>query len=151
MINHMQTSAFTDRSYRLARDGRTVVCDTAADRDDVDALRDALARRRHVRSVTAVEDADTALALRELVAIEDRLTATDAATGPVDLSVTRPEALTLCDVAGAYVSERDGDEYQAPEERDRIARLRALTGPLMDCCSELAAAEVEALEREYAA
>ena len=147
----MQTSALTDRSYRVARDGSTVVCDTAADRDAVDALRDALARRRHERSVTAVQDADAALALRELVALEDRLATASAAADPVALSVTRAEALTLCDVAGANVSERGGDDYQAPEERDRIARLRALTGPLMDCCCELAAAETEALERSLVA
>ncbi len=147
----MKTSAFADRSYRLDRDGQTVVCDTTADRDDVDALRDALARRRHGHSVAVCEDAGAVLALREIVLIEDRLAAANAGPDPIGLSISRPEALRLCDVAGAYVTERDGGGYQAPEERRRIARLRDLTGALMDCCCELASAEEQVRERTLVA
>jgi hypothetical protein len=85
------------------------------------------------------------LALRALMTLEDLL---GAALGELAiLSLTRDQALTLCEVAGSYVTERDVESYQSPEERDRIARLRALAGPLMDTCCELAAAEDEARER----
>ncbi len=53
----------------------------------------------------------------------------------------------LCQISGAYVSGRDLEGYQSPEERDRIERLRGLAGRLMDTCCEFAAAEDEARER----
>ena len=53
---------------------------------------------------------------------------------------THEQALMLCELACTYVAERDVDSYQPPEERERIAALRALSGTLMDCCSEFATA-----------
>ena len=50
----------------------------------------------------------------------------------------------LCELAASYVAERDVESYQPLEERERIALLRALGGPLMDCCCEFAAAQEEA-------
>jgi hypothetical protein len=139
-------TAFMDRSYRIGPDGRTVVCDTSAARHDVDALSAALSWRRDEVSRGHLQDADAVLALRALMVLDDML-ATRADEGLIALTVTRQQVHMLCEVAGAYVAERDVDGYQAPEERERIERLRALAGPLMDCCSELAAAQDEARER----
>lgn len=136
-----------DRSYRISQDGRGVVCDTIVERADVDALGDALAWRRESLSRVELQDADAVLALRALMVIDDMLAATADYEDRAPLTVKRDQAHALGEVAGSYVSERDLDAYQAPEERDRIARLRALAGRLMDCCSEVAAAEVEASER----
>ena len=63
------------------------------------------------------------------------------------MTLKRDQARLLCQITGAYVTDRDVDSYQPPEERDRIARLRALAGPLMDLCCEFAAAESEAREQ----
>lgn len=140
-------SSFTDRSYRLAHDGRTVVCDTIAQRDDLDALRDAIAWQRHRRSRKALEEADSVLALRALTTVDDLLAQTTAYESEALVTLTREHALALCEAAGTYVAERDIESYQSPEERERIVRLRELAGRLMDTCCELAAAEEEAREK----
>lgn len=134
-----------DRSHRIAADGRTVVCDTIARRADIDTLGEAIARRRDELSRIGMQDADAVLALRALMTLDDLLGA--AGGDEAILTLTREQALMLCEIAGSYVTERDVESYQSPEERDRIARLRALAGPLMDTCCDLAAAEVEARER----
>lgn len=144
----MPLTSFTDRSYRVAPGARTVVCDTIASRDELDALREAIAWRRNEHSVGVLEDSDSVLALHALIALDDLLFETTAVESEALVTVGREQALSLCEIAGSYVAERDVDSYQAPEERERIARLRTLSGPLMDTCCELAAAEQEATEKE---
>lgn len=137
----MGMTSFMERSYRIGPDGRTAVCDTIAARRDVDALRDALAWRRDELSRVEMQDADTVLALRALMTLEDMLEATTVYEEHVPLTLVRDQVRTLCEVAGAYVTDRDVDGYQAPEERERLERLRDFAGPLMDCCSELTAGQ----------
>jgi hypothetical protein len=139
--------SFMERSYRVGPDGRTAVCDTIAARGDVDVLRDALAWRRDTLARAEMQEADAVLALRALMVLDDMLEATHVYEEHVPLTVTREQVCMLCQIAGAYITERDIDGYQAPEERVRIERLRAFAGPLMDCCSELAAAQDELRER----
>jgi len=143
----MGMTAFMERSYRIDSDGSTVVCDTSAERADVDALVDSVAWRRDELSRVGLLDADAVLAVRSLMSLDDLLNAGDSAAEFLLLTLTRPQARMLCEIAGAYVAERDVESYQPPEERGRIARLRALAGPLMDTCCELAAAEDEVRER----
>ncbi|MDX6691383.1 MAG: hypothetical protein QOG15_2840 [Solirubrobacteraceae bacterium] len=141
-------SSFTDRSYRVTRDGQGVVCDTIAQRDELDALRDAIAWKRDQQSWSVLDDAESVLALRALTTVDDLIAEALAYESEALVTLTRKHALALCEIAGAYVTERDVDSYQAPEERERIVRLRDLSGPLMDTCCELAAAEEEAREKE---
>lgn len=141
-------SSFTDRSYRVARDGRTVVCDTIAQRDELATLRDAIAWQRDRQSWMALDDAESVLALRALTMVDDLLAEATAYESEALVTLSRDHALALCSLAGTYVTERDIESYQPPEERERIARLRAIAGPLMDTCCELAAAEDEAREKE---
>lgn len=137
-------SAFMDRSYRIAPAGDGVVCDAVVGREDNAALAVALAFRREQIGRQGLDSAEPVLELRALMTLDDLLAAIRE-TGPdATLTVTRDQAQLLCEIAGAYVADRDIDSYQAPEERDRIARLRALAGPLMDLCCEFAAAEDEA-------
>jgi hypothetical protein len=140
-------TSFMERSYRIGPDGRTAVCDTIADRPDVDALRDALAWRRNELSRAELDDADTVLVLRALMTLEDMLEATSVYEELVPLTLTRDQVRSLCEIAGAYITDRDIEGYQTPEERARIERLRDFAGPLMDCCSELATAEDQLRER----
>jgi hypothetical protein len=143
----MGTTSFVQRSYRIGPDGETVVCDTIADRPDVDVLRDALGWRRDTVSRVELDEIDTVLALRALMVLDDMLESMRDYEEHVPLTLTREQVRMLCEIAGAYVTERDVDGYQTPEERDRIQRLRRFAGPLMDCCGELAAAQDEARER----
>jgi hypothetical protein len=140
-------SALMDRSYRIGPAGHGVVCDTLVGSRDIGALSDALAWRRGELSRVELDDADAVLALRGLMVIDDMLAVASMYEGDAPLTINRDQVHMLCEIAGAYVAERDVEGYQAPEERDRIERLRGLAGPLMDCCSELAAAEHEARER----
>lgn len=134
-----------DRSYRIGPDGHGVVCDTVVGSRDIGALSDALAWRRDELSRVELDDADAVLSLRGLMVLDDMLAAASAYDAP--LTIDRAQVHMLCEIVGAYVTERDVEGYQAPEERDRLERLRGVAGPLMDCCSELAAAEDEARER----
>lgn len=132
------------RSYRIGRDGTTVVCDATLAREEVDALRDALAWRRDRLSRVEHEGADEVLALRAWMTLDDMLAATDVFGDEAPLTLTREQAQMLCELAASYVTERDVESYQPVEERERIAILRALGGPLMDCCCEFVLAQEEA-------
>jgi hypothetical protein len=135
-----------ERSYRIGRDGFSVVCDVIAVRDEIDALRDALAWRRDQLSRVDHDDVDAVLALRSWMGLDDLLASTAVFGDEAPLTLTRDQAVMLCELATTYVAERDVDSYQPLEERDRIAILRALSGPLMDCCCEFAAAQQEVRE-----
>lgn len=140
-------SAFMDRSYRIAPAERSVVCDAVVAREDNAALSESLAWRREQIGRDGLEAASAVLELRALMSLDDLL-ANVRDTGPdATVMLKRDQASLLCQIAGAYVTDRDGDGYQSPEERDRIARLRDLAGPLMDLCCEFAAAEDEARDQ----
>ena len=143
-------SAFMDRSYRIAPDGRSVVCYAVVGQDDSESLSQALAWRREEIGRHGVEDAGAVLELRALMTLDDLLAAERQIGPDATLTLSSDQARMLCQISGAYVTERDTDSYQPPEERDRIARLRNLAGPLMDLCCEFAAAEDEAREHQLA-
>ena len=143
-------TAFMDRSYSIAPDGRSVVCFAVVGEEDSESLSRALAWRRQEIGRHGVEDAAAVLELRALMTLDDMLAA-ERHTGPqATVTLSSDQARLLCQMSGAYVTERDTDGYQPPEERDRIARLRGLAGPLMDLCCEFAAAEDEAREHQLA-
>ena len=135
-----------DRNYRIAPADRSVVCDAVVDREDNAAMADALGWRREQIGREGLEDAAAVLELRALMTLDDLLSVKRESGPDATLTLKRDQAQLLCQIAGAYVTDRDVDSYQAPEERDRIARLRAINGPLMDLCCEFAAAEDEARE-----
>ena len=137
-------STLMQRSYRIGRDGTTVVCDVTAVRGEIDALRDALAWRRDVLSRVDHDDVDSVLVLRSWMTLDDLLSATAVFGDEAPFTLTREQALMLCELSTAYVAERDVESYQPLEERDRIVLLRSMCGPLMDCCCEFAAAQEEA-------
>ena len=142
----MGISAFMDRSYRIAPDGRSVVCHAVVGLEDNESLGEALAWRRDEIGRNGLELASAVIELRALMSLDDML-AVERGVGPdATITLTREQARLLCQISGAYVTERDTDSYQPPEERDRIARLRGLAGPLMDLCCEFEAADEEARE-----
>ena len=135
-----------ERSYRIGRDGKTVVCDATLARGEVDALRDALAWRRDRLSRVDHDAADDVLALRTWMTLDDLLGATAVFGDEAPFTLTREQAQMLCELVASYVTERDVESYQPAEERERIAILRALGGPLMDCTCEFATAQAQARE-----
>lgn len=144
----MSNSPVIERSYRVARDGRSVVCDASIGRDSLVALSDALAWQRHRISTTDMQSVDEVLALRAVVALEDRVGAAMVGEDVRPLELDCEYAQLLCNVARSYVAERDFEGFRALEERKRIGLLSALSGPLMDTCCELATAAEEAIEKE---
>lgn len=147
----VSTTTFTDRSYRVSDTGGGIVCDTPSTRADLESLRDALAWRRNTLSLTALDQADAVIALQAVIALDDRLLAAAELGDDGRLTLTRQDTCSLCELAGAYIAERDVDGFQPLKERDRIARLRTLSGRLMDACAEFTAAEAEAREKSLIA
>jgi len=133
-----------NRSFRIGRDDITVVCDAIFVRAEIDVLRDALAWRRDRLARADYDDASAVLVLRGWMVLDDLLASTSVFGDEAPLTLTREQALMLCEIATAYVAERDVESYQSAEERDRIALLRTQVGPLMDLCCEFALAQEEA-------
>lgn len=142
----MGTTSLMNRSYRIGRDGTTVVCDAIASRVEVDVLREALAFKRERMARVEYDAADDVLVLRSWITLDDLLAATSVFGDEAPVTITREQARMLCEVSSTYVADRDVDSYQPPEERERIARLRTLSGMLMDCCCEFTAAQREVRE-----
>jgi hypothetical protein len=139
-------SAFMDRSFRIAPDGRSVVCYAVVGLEENESLGDALAWRREEIGRDGLEDASAVLELRALMTLADLLAAGRERGPEATLELSREQSRLLCQISCAYVTERDIAGYRPPEERDRIERLGAIAGPLMDLCCEFAAAEDEARE-----
>jgi len=135
-----------ERSYRIGRDGFTVVCDTIAQRGEIDVLRDALAWKRDRLARLDHGDVDAILTLRSWMTLDDMLAATSVFGEQAPLTLNAEQAVMLCELATSYTTERDVESYQPLEERERIALLRDLAGPLMDCCCEFVAAQAEVRE-----
>ena len=138
-------STLMERSYRIGRDGKTVVCDTIALRGEIDALRDALAWKRDGLS-RLDHDVDAVIVLRAWMTLDDMLASTSVFGDEAPLTLSGEQAVMLCELATSYVAERDVESYQPLEERDRIVLLRSLTGPLMDCCCEFVTAQASVRE-----
>jgi hypothetical protein len=144
----MDLPRFSERRYRVTDRGEGVVCDVPAKADELEALRAALGHARERAAGQPLDSADAVLELRALGALEDRLSEVIAAGPPTPLTLDHEQAIRLCEVTGTYLAERDFEGYTPPEQRERMALLGELTGPLMDTCSELVAAAHEARERD---
>ena len=126
----MGTSNLMNRSYRIGRDGTTVVCDATAVRGEIDVLREALAwKRDHARRASTTTTPTTCSCCAAGCTLDDLLAATSVFGDEAPLTLIREQAQMLCELAVSYVAERDVESYQPPEERDRIATLRALERP----------------------
>lgn len=79
---------------------------------------------------------DDVLELRELTALADELTGAGAQPGTQTL-VLRPARLSaLRDSVVQFVESRDEGDWIREEDREPIARLRSLVGPLADLGAE---------------
>jgi hypothetical protein len=113
----------------------------------VAVVADALSYLRRTRFAGEALEADDVLALRTLSGLLDTVQEHAAAGGHAVLRIDADEACLLVRAAAAYVDERDTESFQSPEERERLAVLRALVEPLMDLAGALHRAEREATDR----
>jgi hypothetical protein len=104
------------------------------------ALADAVSfylRRRF--GAAELELAAKALSLRALTGVSDRLGALAETGLGGRLMLTEQELRGAREALCLYVAERDGDAYQPPEERERLAELHAMNEPLGDLLARLPA------------
>jgi hypothetical protein len=120
----------------VAEDGRAVAVFTL-EAGGRAALADALSW--HVNrsfQITGLET-DNVLELRAAGALADRLDEHRGAEGRAPVRVNADQARLLIEAASAYMSERDTETYQPPEERARLSELSGLIDPLFDLVAEL--------------
>lgn len=101
------------------------------------ALADALSWHLTRRFRAGALEADEALELRAAGALADRLDEFRDVEGNAPVRVNADQVRLLIGAAAAYVSERDTETYQPPDERARIAELTALVDPLFDLVADL--------------
>jgi hypothetical protein len=127
--------AFDDVQF-VAEDGRAVAVFTAEEKRR-SALADALSWHVNRRFQSGELEADTVIELRMAGALADRIDEFRGVDGRAPLRLDASQVRVLIDAIASYVSERDVEGYQPPEERERIAELSALIDPLFDLALEL--------------
>jgi hypothetical protein len=123
--------------HLVAEDGRAVaVFQAGAERRA--ALADALSwHMTRSFQLGALDDAEAVLELRGAGALADRLDEHRGMEGMAPVRLNADQARLLIGAAAAYVSERDVESYQPPEERERLAELSGLIDPLFDLVGQL--------------
>jgi hypothetical protein len=101
------------------------------------ALADALSWRITSRFQADALEAGTVLELRAAGALADRLDEHRDVEGLASIRVNADEVRLLIEAVVAYLSERDPDSYQPPEQRARLDKLNTLVDPLFDLAIEL--------------
>jgi hypothetical protein len=123
--------------HLVAEDGRAVAVFQAGAGLRA-ALADALSWHVTRRfQLGALDGAETVLELRGAGALADRLDEHRGMEGLAPVRLNADQARLLIGAAAAYVSERDVESYQPPEERERLAELSALVDPLFDLVAQL--------------
>jgi hypothetical protein len=101
------------------------------------ALADALSWHVSRRFREDDVDTDTVLELRAAGALADRIDEFRGQEGAASVRVDSDQVRLLIEAASGYMSERDNDSYQSPEERVRLAELTGLIDPLFDLLGDL--------------
>jgi hypothetical protein len=125
-----------DDLHLVPEDGRAVAVFTVAAERRA-ALADALSWHVTRRFQAGTLEADAALELRAAAALADRLDQFRGVEGRAPVRLNADQVRMLIEAASAYLSERDVESYQPPEERGRLAELSDLIDPLFDLALEL--------------
>jgi hypothetical protein len=107
------------------------------------AVEDALSYYRRVRFAGQALEADAVQAMRAMDSVSEQAHRRGDATVPAVMRIDSADAGTLSEAVGLYVAERDVESYQPPEERERIATLTELSGPLRQVAIDLRIAEAQ--------
>jgi S-methylmethionine-dependent homocysteine/selenocysteine methylase len=126
-----------DDLHLVAEDGRAIAVFTAGAEMRA-ALADALSWQitRQFQS-GALDEAEAVLEMRVAGALADRLDQHRGVEGRAPVRLNADHVRLLIGAAAAYVSERDVESYQPPEERERIGQLSGLVDPLFDLVADL--------------
>jgi hypothetical protein len=123
--------------HLVAEDGRAVAVFQAGPELRA-ALADALSWQVTRRfQAGALDDAEVVLELRAAGALADRLDEHRGIEGRAPVRLNADHVRLLIGAAASYVSERDVESYQPPEERGRLAELSGLIDPLFDLVADL--------------
>jgi hypothetical protein len=123
--------------HLVAEDGRAVAVFMAG-MELRAALADALSwHMTRSFQVGGLDEADAVLELRAAGALADRLDEHRGLEGLAPVRLNADFVRLLIGASAAYVSERDVESYQPPEERERIAQLSGLIDPLFDLVADL--------------
>jgi hypothetical protein len=122
--------------HLVADEGRAVAV-FAAGAERRAAMADALSWHVTRRFQAGALEAEGVVELRVAGALADRIDEHRGVEAKASLRLNADEARLLIEAVVAYVSERDIDAYQPPEERARIAELSAVLDPLFDLVLDL--------------
>ena len=120
----------------VAEDGRAVAVFTAEEKRRA-ALADALSWHVTRRFQTGELEADKVIELRAAGALADRIDKFRGVEGRAPVRLDADQVRLLIEAVVSFISERDVESYQPPEERERIAELSSLVDPLFDLALEL--------------
>ncbi len=138
------TGVLADREFVVAGDELHPFVEALVDIDGryAVALADALSAAINGFSAIELTTADV-VRLARVRDLHDQFAEAARSHTGVRARLTFALAQALTEAVSAYVGERDVESYQSPEERERIAVLRELTGPLFDLTADCHAAADE--------
>jgi hypothetical protein len=122
--------------HLVADEGRAVAVFTAGAERRA-ALADALSWQLTRRFQAGALEAEGVVEMRAAGALADRIDEHRDVEAKSSIRLGAAEARLLIEAVVAYVSERDTEAYQPPEERARIAELSTVLDPLFDLVLEL--------------
>ena len=122
--------------HLVAEDGRAVAV-FAAGAERREALADALSWQLTRRFQAGAIETEGVAELRAAGALADRIDEHRGMDAKASLRVNADEARLLIEAVVAYISERDTESYQPPEERARIAELSDVLDALYELVLDL--------------
>jgi hypothetical protein len=122
----------TLEDLHLVADGGRAVAVFAAGAERRAAMADALSWQVTRRFQAGALEAEGVVELRAAGALADRIDEHRGVEAKASIRINVDEARLLIEAVVAYISERDTEAYQPPEERARIAELSDVLDPLFD-------------------
>ncbi|MEA2439202.1 MAG: hypothetical protein QOH76_626 [Thermoleophilaceae bacterium] len=101
------------------------------------ALADALSWHVTRQFQAEALEAEKVIEMRAAAGLADRLDEHRDVDAKASIRVNGDEVRLLIEAVVAYLSERDTETYQPPEERARLAELSSLVDPLFDLALDL--------------
>jgi hypothetical protein len=125
-----------DDLHLVAEQGRAVAVFSSGAEQRA-ALADALSWQVTRRFRAEALEAEKVIELRAAAAMADRMDEHRGVEGKASIRLNAEEVRLLIEAVVAYISERDTETYQPPEERTRLEEMSALLDPLFDLALDL--------------
>jgi hypothetical protein len=121
----------------LVREGDRAVAVFVVALDPRAALADALSWLVTRRFQAEALEAEKVIELRAAAALADRIDEHRDVEAKAPIRANADEVRLVIEAVVSYLSERDTESYQPPEERARLGELAGLLDPLFDLALEL--------------